>query len=572
MKLSSRILASAAVVGALACVPAVAQAGTVSVEVVPGFRNLSVLRFAAAPGEQNQVTVKKGAASSGETVVVEVSDAGAPLLAGAGCGGGGAAGAIASCAMHAGRATEFSYCGRDCSHEIPGTAWELAMDIQLGDGDDSFDGSTLTASNYEGWAMTVDGGTGNDAIFTGGGRDTITPGPGNDVVRSGASTDRVIADPTPDGNDLLELGTGSLNAVDDRARTEPLHLTGGVLGAAGEEDHLSGSNEVIGGSGNDEFFSNGELFQGGPGDDTLIGSPGEDTIFGGAGNDLIRGEAGDDTLYGGEGDDRVEGGAGNDTIEEREEQGEPFSTTTLVAASAEPSGGNNTIDAGEGDDFVIGGTGEDDVEGGPGDDRIYGEAGNDTLEGGTGDDKVAGDEGTDVLRGGAGNDKLFSAFNFEFIGGGSSGHGVDVGVDSLDCGPGDDSARTNAWDKVANCEQRQVARAVRVKKVSHNLTKGTAVISFTAYATEPAKVEVGGDGVKPLIYTASKIEYEEVGGKLAIRPTGAALAKLRRDGHLRVALRLTWAPAGKATATETRQVNLVLKKKPRRHHRGAGRP
>jgi Ca2+-binding RTX toxin-like protein len=441
------------------------------------------------------------------------------------------------------------------------------MDVQLGDGDDSFDGSALTASNYESWAMTMDGGTGNDAIFTGGGRDTITPGPGNDVVRSGASTDRVIADPTPDGNDLLELGTGSLNAVVDSARTEPLHLAGGVLGAAGEEDRLSGSNEVIGGSGNDEFLSNGERLQGGPGDDTLIGSPGEDTIFGGAGNDLIRGEAGDDTLYGGEGDDRIEGGAGNDTIEEREEQEEPFSTTTLVAASAEPSGGNNTIDAGEGDDFVIGGTGADEVEGGPGDDRIYGEAGNDTLEGGTGNDKVAGDEGTDVLRGGAGNDRLLSAFNFEFIGGGSSGHGVDVGVDSVDCGPGEDSARANAWDKVTNCEQRQLARAVRMIGVKRNITKGTATIYFAAYAPEPATVKVRGAGVKPLSYTSHRIEYEEVGGNLAIRPTSAALARLRRRGHLRVTLRLTWVPAGKAAATETRQVNLVLKKRPARHHR-----
>jgi Ca2+-binding RTX toxin-like protein len=573
MKLSSRILASAVVIGALACAPAVAQAGTVSVEVVPGATNQSVLHFTAAPGEQNQVTVKQEPVSAaGETVVVEMSDAGAPLLAGAGCSSGGAPGMIASCSLHAGRGSEFKYCGRDCVQEIPGTRWDLAMSVQLGDGDDSFDGSTLTASGYgyETWDMTVNGGTGNDTILTGSGRDTITPGPGNDVVRSGASTDRVIADPTPDGNDLLELGTESLNAVVDSARTEPLHLAGGVLGAAGEEDRLSGFNEVIGGSGNDEFASNGERLQGGPGDDTLIGSPGRDIIFGGAGNDLIRGEAGDDTLYGGEGDDRIEGGAGTDTIEEREEQGEPFATTTLVGASIEPSGGNNAIDAGDGNDLVIGGSGEDDVEGGPGDDRLYGEAGDDTLEGGAGDDVVAGDEGADALGGGEGDDRLLSAYNFEFVGGGSSGHGVDVGVDSLDGGPGEDSARTNAWDKVKNCEQRQLARAVRVMKIFHNLAKGTATLSFAAYATGPAAVKVSGTGVKSLSFVAHKVEYDEVGGNLAIRPTGAALAKLRRQGHLRVTVRLTWAPAGKATATETRPVNLLLKKKPRRD-RGVGR-
>jgi Ca2+-binding RTX toxin-like protein len=415
--------------------------------------------------------------------------------------------------------------------------------------------------------MTVDGGAGSDTIATGGSKDTITPGPGNDTVRSGGDVDRVIADSTPDGNDLLELGTGSVNAVDDSARTKPLHLAGGVLGTGGEEDRFTGMIEVIGGSGNDEFHSIGEFLKGGPGDDTLTGSPGDDYIFGGTGNDLIRGEAGEDDLYGGEGDDTVFGGAGNDMIEEREEDPKG---DLLLETRFEPSGGNDVIEAGEGDDFVLAGPGEDRVEGGLGNDRLYGESGNDTIEGGAGNDEVAGDEGADVLRGGEGDDKLLSAYNKELLGYPSSGEGVDVGVDSLDCGPGNDGARTNVWDEVENCEQNQIARAVMVKKVRHNRAKGTATLSFRAYASKPVTVEVAGKGIKPLSYSPSELTYFEKQGTLAIRPTSTALAKLGRRGHLQVTLRLTWAPAGTATATETRKLNLVLQKKPARHHRGPG--
>ena len=567
MKLSNRLLASIAVAGVLAAVPAAAQAGTVSTEAVLGSPNKSILRFTASPGEQNKLSVTSAVSAPG-AVALLVRDTGAPLTVGSGCAEGGSPGSIAVCVLHPAQGLEYEYCGRDCSRPIPGTAWETSMNIALGDGDDSFDGSALSGSYDQGWRMTVDGGAGNDTILTGGSKDTITPGPGNDVVRSGGDVDRVIADAGPDGNDLLELGSDTLNGVDDSARTEPLHLANGVLGGAGgEEDRFTGFIEVIGGSGNDEFRSDGEWLRGGPGDDTLTGSPGKDYIFGGSGNDVIRGEAGDDFIYGGDGDDRMEGGAGNDMIEEREEEPKE---DLLLGASLEPSGGNDVIEGGEGNDFVLAGLGNDSVGGGLGDDRLYGEAGNDTLEGGAGNDEVAGDEGADVMRGGEGNDRLLSAYDFELIGGGFSGRGIDTAVDSLDCGPGEDSARTNSWDHVENCERSENARAVMVKKVSHNRAKGTATISFILVAMEPVTVKVHGNGVRPLSYAPAESTHYAKEGKLVIRPTSAALAKLRHRGHLKVTLALTLAPTGKPEATETREVNLVMKKKPARHHHGAG--
>ena len=118
----------------------------------------------------------------------------------------------------------------------------------------------------------VDGGAGNDYIFTDRGHDTIHGGSGRDYLVSG------------NGNDIIDGGSG-----DDR-----------IWGQAG--------NDVIeGGAGNDRI-------DGGAGKDWIRGGAGNDWIQGNSGNDVLDGHAGTNTIYGGNNNDIILGGTGTDTV------------------------------------------------------------------------------------------------------------------------------------------------------------------------------------------------------------------------------------------------------------------
>jgi hypothetical protein len=570
MTLSKRICLAIAAIVALGLLPAAASAATVSVEEVTGNVNQATLRYAAAPSEANQVTVALGQPTTTAGIVtLEVTDKGAPLQAGAGCTGGGLPGLTALCRIHAPRAGETAYCGRDCQTSVPGTGWRDTIAVDLGDGNDSFDGSGLTGQGTESWSEDVLGGAGADTISTGGGEDTITPGPGDDVVHSGLAEDRVVADPIADGNDLLDLGTDAFNAVDYSARTEPLHLADGILGGASEEDRLQGANVIIGGSGNDSFVSSGpsEWLRGGPGDDTLVGSQFKDFIYGGPGNDTIRGEGGEDFLYGGEGNDTVEGGAGNDLIEEREEGptgGEVLATGTKA------TGGTDKLNGGEGDDFILAGFGDDEVEGGPGNDRIFGEAGNDKIEGGLGDDEIAGEAGVDILNGGEGDDKVLAGRVQESPALYPTSQPVDTSSDKIDCGPGNDAAQANAWDQVANCETRQTVRAVKIGKIVRLRGKGAARVGFEVAGK--GALHVTGAGIRPVGRRIEPPELRREAGTVAIRAIGPTLKRLRERGHVTVALRFSWQPEGQGVVAETRRLRLTAKKVHPKKKSGAKKP
>jgi|SRR5215217_2570226 len=93
-----------------------------------------------------------------------------------------------------------------------------------------------------------------------------------------------------------------------------------------------------------------------------------------------------------------------------------------VALAADRNGGPGT-------DNLTGTGSADNMTGLGGNDRLSGPGGNDRLNGGTGNDRV---------RGGAGADTLHSEFN---------------GVDTVDCGPGNDTATVDSGDRVRNCER-----------------------------------------------------------------------------------------------------------------------
>ena len=126
---------------------------------------------------------------------------------------------------------------------------------RLGDGNDRVN----LAGSVE--AAYVEGGLGNDTIFTGDGDDTVFGEAGNDYIIGGAGVDRLYG---MGGNDFLIGGRG-----DDR-------LEGG-----------SGNDRLDGSAGNDDLFGHA-------GDDTLGGSKGSDRLFGGRGADFNGGGDGDD--------------------------------------------------------------------------------------------------------------------------------------------------------------------------------------------------------------------------------------------------------------------------------------
>ncbi len=179
---------------------------------------------------------------------------------------------------------------------------------------------------------TVDGGAGNDTIYTGDDNDFIDGWTGDDVIYAGFDDDTVLG---YDGNDYIVGGEGS----------DVLY---------GED----GDDTIYGGLGPgfpDELNITDDGSDGNPIGPDAVTDNGMDTIYGGAGNDVIFGEDDDDMIYGGSGDD--------------------------------------TIDAGIDDDYVEGGTGNDVITGGQGADTLLGGDDEDVFMGGNAGDTVDGGSG-----------------------------------------------------------------------------------------------------------------------------------------------------------------------------------
>jgi Ca2+-binding RTX toxin-like protein len=119
-----------------------------------------------------------------------------------------------------------------------------------------------TIFDFVGGDDVVDGGSGNDEIFTFGGDDEVISGSGNDTVR------------TADGDDTIEAGLGN-------------------------DDVQSGRDE--------------DTVLGQAGDDELRGGEDDDDLRGGASSDRVIGGSDDDALRDGDGVDQLEGRTGDDT-------------------------------------------------------------------------------------------------------------------------------------------------------------------------------------------------------------------------------------------------------------------
>ncbi|CDL00028.1 conserved protein of unknown function [Magnetospirillum gryphiswaldense MSR-1 v2] len=200
--------------------------------------------------------------------------------------------------------------------------------IQAGAGNDVVDMNYSDGTSYG--DLTVDGGSGNDAIFTNDGDDVLIGGSGTNYLSGNAGNDTFIGG---SGSDAMHGGAGT-DTVDysDSATGVNVYLgagdgngysgSGGV-GNSGDAqgDTYSGIENVVGSAHNDYVYgsASGSVADLGAGNDTFDNTEvssvvKSDTVDGGAGNDTIWTGNGDDTLIGGAGDDQLYGEAGSDTF------------------------------------------------------------------------------------------------------------------------------------------------------------------------------------------------------------------------------------------------------------------
>jgi len=272
-------------------------------------------------------------------------------------------------------------------------------------------------SEYFGF-NTVNGGKGNDRIFTGWGRDTVKGGPGNDFIETGPSGDIVDGGP---GNDELNGGGGENVARFQGVGDVRVNLAEGIARTEKGTDGLNNFVGAWGGPGDDVLHGtpNKDRMNGGGGDDLVVGGRGNDSLQGGNGDDVIKGGKGVDQVNGGRGRDIVRGGDQIDVLkfngpfpfEPTMRRDDPvrvnlyFGTARFRSARWKLSDVENirfAFDSSTGDHILIGDAGPNRIHSDAGADRLFGYGGNDELYGGSGHDRLNGGNGTD----GCSGDKL----------------------------------------------------------------------------------------------------------------------------------------------------------------------
>lgn len=273
-----------------------ASAATVSAGPDPNDATLTVARYAAGPGETNDVVVSRL-----DDHTVQIGDRGAAITAGASCVA--VDGHTARCSIPAGRPDAPPF-------------MQLAQ-LELGDGDDS----ARVLATSKPMTLHADGGAGDDRLTGGLLGDELDGGGGRDHLQGEGGADRFDdgdAGATADG-DVISGGDGT-DSVSYAGRSAPVIVDladPGPDGQHGEGDTLASIESVTGGSGDDRLEGRGSYntIHGGPGDDRLEGHGATDNLYGGPGRDVLLGQYGDDHLDGGSGDDVFYGGNRKDSID-----------------------------------------------------------------------------------------------------------------------------------------------------------------------------------------------------------------------------------------------------------------
>ena len=295
----------------------------------------------------------------------------------------------------------------------------------------------LSDPNEEDGKDTVNGGEGDDLIFTGDDDDQITGGTGNDTINAGIDDDSVQGNDGNDsitgshGSDTIDGGDGD-DTIWGGFGNDPLPGTLGEEPDATDPVPENGRDVIDGGDGNDFLYGEDD-------DDTITGGTGNDFIDGGVDDDSLRGQQGDDTILGQDGDDTIGGGAGSDIIDggDGDDFVEGGADVDVILGEA----GNVTLFGNADTDLILGGDDDDQIFGGDGVDILDGEAGNDTVDGGAGSDLILGEGGEDELIGAGGEDIILGGTGNDTIyGDGTTGEGNTAtgGADILFGQEGDD--------------------------------------------------------------------------------------------------------------------------------------
>ena len=342
-----------------------------------------------------------------------------------------------------------------------------------------------------------------------------------------------------------------------------------------------GDSTINAGPGNDNPIEAGggnDHVSGGPGSDNLVGGPGNDTVDGGAGDDYLEGIAytedsntlGSDTYVGGGGSDRLTYDSRSDDLN--------LSLDGVANDGADGEGDNIgadvvTVIAGHGADRFtgnsysngfVGGEGDDTANGAGGDDNLVGAAGNDHLSGGDGQDILGGESGNDTLEGGAGVDRFWG----DSIGACIPGycdtgqdeiHARDGAQETINCGPGTDSAQVDNSDYVI----QQAGETDQCESVDGagpgpggpgGGGGGRAAILVTYKAARAGVVRASGIALinNRLTQVAHTTRRVRRAGRVKLKLTTSAAANrvLNAQGWLKVRVTVTFKPKrGRAKST-----------------------
>jgi Ca2+-binding RTX toxin-like protein len=275
----------------------------------------------ANPGEVNNVQAETSRLGF-DSWTLDVTDAGAPLVAGAGCT---ASGAVVSCP----NVDTFVVSAGDRDDQV-------RLQDRTGFPNASLYGQNghdaLTVSSTVGLSPLLDGGAGNDTLTAnmnaGGDQPVLRGGAGNDALNllqvgggqafGGAGDDQIVSGTTSASTPLHLEGEGGNDTytflVPFRARPETL-VPGGGFDTLDESDVEPNEFRPF------EFNLNQcaagcvEQVIGTAGDDFITGDGRSQIILAGAGNDTLDGGGGIDLLSGQDGDDFIEARDGTfDTI------------------------------------------------------------------------------------------------------------------------------------------------------------------------------------------------------------------------------------------------------------------
>jgi Ca2+-binding RTX toxin-like protein len=171
--------------------------------------------------------------------------------------------------------------------------------------------------NNNGNAVSIDGGAGNDVLWSSTGDSTLIGGAGDDHYIF-SYRDDVVVETAGGGDDTIEawhnIDLGSFANVENLV----LGFGGGTTATgnafANKISGNAGANILYGLGGNDTLDGDRDNGGGAIGNDSLYGGNGNDRLEGSVGSDLLDGGDGEDTLVAGYGADQLTGGAGRDTF------------------------------------------------------------------------------------------------------------------------------------------------------------------------------------------------------------------------------------------------------------------